>query len=67
MCILDIADVKCKGRKVGFDVHIKVERPWLAHSVGALDGGVPMSHVDFQNWQCRMSLSLINAYVPCRI
>ena len=26
---------------------------------GVLDGGSPMSHVDFKKWQCRMSLSLI--------
>ena len=34
---------------------------------GALDGGVPMSHVDFKKWQCCMSLSLGNHHVPCRI
>ena len=32
---------------------------------GALDGGVPMSHVEFKKCQCRMSLSLGNHYVPC--
>ena len=34
--------------------------------IGALDG-VPMSRVDFNKWQCRMSLLLIFADVPCRI
>ena len=34
---------------------------------GALDGGSPMSHVDFKKWQCRMSLSLILLNVICRI
>ena len=46
------------------------------HIRGALDGGggrgggegrVPMSHVEFKKWKCRMSLSLINPYVPCLI
>ena len=42
---------------------------------GALDGGSPMSHIDFKKWQCHMSLSLIfpqchmsnlrKGYVPC--
>ena len=48
----------------------------LERSIGALDGGTPMSHVNFKKWQCRMSLSLIFLnqchmlnlrydYVPC--
>ena len=34
---------------------------------GALDGGRPMSHVDFKKWQSSMSLSLIFPNVICRI
>ena len=33
----------------------------------ALDGGFPMSHVDFKKWQCQMSLSRIFFNVACRI
>ena len=33
---------------------------------GALDGGSPMSHVDFMKWQCRMFLSLILPNVECK-
>ena len=29
--------------------------------------GVPMSHVDFEKWQYRMSLSPIFLHVTCRI
>ena len=39
----------------------------MVNKKGALDGGVPMSHVEFKKLQCRMSLSLINPYVPCQI
>ena len=28
---------------------------------GGLDGGSPMSHVDFKKWQCHMSPSLISS------
>ena len=35
-------------------------------SSGALDGGSPMSHVDFKKWQCCMSLSLIFSNVTCQ-
>ena len=31
----------------------------VRRAMGALDGGPPMSHVDFKIWLCRMSLSLI--------
>ena len=34
---------------------------------GALDGGSPMSQVDFKIWQCRMALLLISPTVTCRI
>ena len=42
--------------------------------IGALDGGSPMSRVEFKKWSCRMSLSyscpmspLIYCHVACRI
>ena len=34
---------------------------------GALNGGSPVSHVDFKKWQCCMSLSLIFHNVICQI
>ena len=39
----------------------------MAHNIGALDRGVPMSHVDFKKPQCRISLLLIFHNVTCRI
>ena len=33
---------------------------WDDRGPGWGGGGVPMSHVEFKKWQCRMSLSLIN-------
>ena len=33
---------------------------------GALDGGSPMSHVDFKKWQSRISLSFIFRNVTCQ-
>ena len=33
----------------------------------ALDGGSPMSHVNFKKWQCCMSSSFILPNVTCQI
>ena len=39
----------------------------VAGNAGALDRGVPMSHVDFKKRQCRVSLLIIFLNVTCRI
>ena len=51
----------------GHLLHSDILCTQISYNIGALDGGVPISHVDFKKWQCRMSLSLIFADVPCRI
>ena len=36
----------------------------LTRTVGALDGGSPISHVEFKKWKCPLSLFL---QYPCRL
>ena len=43
-----------------------VETGWVCLVVltkaGALDGGVPMSHVEFKKWPCRMSNLVVQTH-----
>ena len=51
---IQIGEVSVTGLRAG-DVHTR-------HTLGALDGGSPMSHVDFKKSQCPVSLRL-----PCPV
>ena len=51
------------GVRVGSARHFGYRLFGISYTKGALDGGSPMSPVDFKKWQCPLSLFL---KCPCR-